>query len=257
PGSAEALRAHHAAMMGFYSAGEMQNSWASAQKALEQNPQDALAKSFTSMLEAARDNFWDGTFPQKMSWYGFNTANEFVNEVRSRGAGMQGTAGGPDCVLTYTGRQICWKSVPDWIGRQNTLLGNGTRALLLYTENNANPVPSIGVTIDFLPNNIATAIEYAHVIADGFGQQEGVIIHGPKRIQIRGHEASLIRLEMPQGMRSAWYQFLFDRQIVSFQLMSTADSYETDFSILKNLVENLEVGLPMKAGALLSSPVNK
>ncbi len=246
PGSDTALRAHQAAMFGYYAAGYIQKAYQSAQEALALNPQAEPAVSFSAMLEAGREQLWSGKLPEKISWYGYNTANEFLLAVRTGGAGMLGIEGEGefDCILTRSGRQICWEGVNDWTPRQNIFLNNGTRALLMYSKNDVQPIPSIGITVDAAPAGVTSPLEYAESISEIMSRNEGVTVRGPEKIRINGYDASLIWLEMPKGIRSAWYQLLLDDQIVSVQLMTTADDYQDHFVILQDYIKSTQIGAP-------------
>ncbi|MCA9404039.1 MAG: hypothetical protein KC897_09675 [Candidatus Omnitrophica bacterium] len=244
PDTPESLQARQAAMFGNYAAGRIKRSMEHAQMALEQDSGAEPAGIFVRMLTASKDSFWNGELPEQMSWYGFHTANEFIQAVRTGGAGMRGSdsGGSADCVLIGSGRQMCWQAVPGWIGRQNIFLNNGSRALLLYTKNEAQPVPSIGITVDTPPRNVESAVDYAQLIALAVTENPEITVRGPEKMQLHGYDASLMWLEMPKGLRSAWYQFYFDGQILSLQLMTTVDEYEEHFRLLEEFADSMQIG---------------
>lgn len=244
PQTDAALRARQAAMFGYYAAGFIRKSFDMAQEAVALDPRAEPAASFVTMLQTARDSFWNGEIPEKISWYGYRTANEFILAAQTVGVGMMGGANGEDtdCILTRGGRQICWTSIPSWFARQNAILSNGTRALLMYTSTENQPVPSIGITVDNVPAGIERAVDYARRVAKAMKGNEGVTIRGPEEVNVQGFDASLMWLELPQGMRSAWYQFLFDKQIVSVQLMTTDSKYELHHELLKAFIDSMEIG---------------
>lgn len=247
PESQESLRARQAAMFGNYAAGYIKKSMEHAEQAIAQEPSAEPANSFVQMLTASKDSLWNGEFPEKISWYGFRTANEFIHAIRTGGAGMRGieNEGQSDCILIGSGRQMCWQAVPEWFGRQNIFLNNGSRALLMYTANEAQPIPSIGITVDNAPANIETAVDYAQLIALAVTENPEITVNGPEKIKLQGYDASLMWLQMPKGLRSAWYQFFFDGQIVSLQLMTTVDEYEEHFQLLKKFADSMQIGAPI------------
>ena len=231
------------AAMGYYYSGNLKKGYEMVGKALERNPEDQAALDLKKTLEYARDNYYNGTMPEGATFEGFPTLFELSQAIANLGVGIPGPDGEPDQIL-YQSVQMSISPPVNWQRARNTRMPNGTYVILLYVKDPASLVPSIAVTRDNLPEGVTTALEFSHYINKIMEKEAGgeLDIPEPKAFDINGLNAAYIEMgDKSHTRKTAWYQFLINGAIFSFQYTNSQEQFEEGRKVFEDMVRSLVV----------------
>ncbi len=235
--------AYNTLMMAYYYSGNIKKSYETVENILAGDPENPDAKAFKETLDFAVKNYFKGRMPEKVNFGGHSTVYDFAQAMGKSAQGSLGAEGESDSVNFEFGT-ISASAPPGWYKRANVQFSPETKSFLLYTKSKDNLLPAIAVTKDQAPQGTKSAQDFT-VMVKGFLQQ---MYPDMQTIQMRGetingHEASYIEFSL-HGLdkvkqHQAWYQFLIDGTIVSFQYTNTEYQFAADLSAFEAVVKSL------------------
>ena len=172
------------------------------------------------------------------------TVNKAVVPSSSKDSSSQpkGFLGDKEDSAIFSFAQFYFKPPAGWLKRANVRHQTGV-SFLYYTKNPDYAVPMIGVTKDTPGAGIHAPIDFARKVREEILRTApGITIAEPQATTVAGYPASTFDMQNKQKkLRTYWYQFLIDGNIISLQLMASSDSFEKDFTDFKAFAESMRV----------------
>ena len=229
--------------MAYYSCGNIKKSYEAAQMASKMAPDDEEAQAMVKMLENVSKEWFNGKMPVNAQYSGFPEAYEASRALEQRGIGEVGGSASEDDFVTFP-QFILYVTPPaDWHKDVNVAFSQHTGAVLMYQKNKELLTPSIAVTIDTPQEGMKSAIEFSRWVKGMMeAKMPGIIVSEPVEKNVKGYQASFLTTNVKNDPKHmAWYQFLINDKIITFQYVNDADGFDNDFPVFLAVVESLRV----------------
>ncbi|GEM_PF-4525053 len=233
-----------------YTKGYLKRAYSLVEEALQKFPDDADLKQVKEYLDETIAKFHNGVAPEKIVVRGADFVLDAVGNVTeqiNKGYFKEvklGAMNEADSIIFSFGT-VFIQGPADWSKKADFRLENGTRALVHYQKFENTEFPSVLVTADALMSGTNSALEYSRKIREMYkGYSPEMDISEPKEDTVGNYQASYMEIggkgTHDVAFRFAWYQFLFESQIITVQFMGSEYQLKEGFAEFRKVVESLK-----------------
>jgi len=226
--------------MAYYYSGEFKKSAAAVEEALKINPNNEAALGLKSALDAVSKRDFGGKLPDKAKWGGQESAGEMGMAMLKEGTGVLGDK---EDSINFDFAQFHFTPPAGWYKKDNLRNRDGAISFLAYKKDLTSFPSMILVTRDFPGAGVNQAIDFTRQMRQlMLSEGPGFHVAEPQNVTIAGYPAATYEMWDDGGkIKTYWYQFLIEGNIISLQLIAAPDRFNRDFAEFKKFAESMKI----------------